>query len=35
MQNEVRFNVDGLAKGIYLLNVKTENTLLNYKIIRK
>lgn len=35
MENEVRFNVDGLAKGIYLLNVKTENTLLNYKIIRK
>jgi photosystem II stability/assembly factor-like uncharacterized protein len=35
INNEVRFNVDALAKGIYLLNVKTENTLLNYKIIRK
>ncbi|WP_040443826.1 T9SS type A sorting domain-containing protein [Eudoraea adriatica] len=35
IDNEVSFNVDALAKGIYLLNVKTENTLLNYKIIRK
>ncbi|WP_299157833.1 thrombospondin type 3 repeat-containing protein [uncultured Eudoraea sp.] len=35
IDNEVKFNVDVLAKGIYLLNVKTEHTLLNYKIIRK
>jgi hypothetical protein len=35
IDNEVKFNVDVLAKGIYLLNVKTDNTLLNYKIIRK
>lgn len=35
IDNEVKFNVDVLTKGIYLLNVKTENTLLNYKIIRK
>jgi len=35
LDNEVRFNVDGLSKGIYLLNVKTNTSLTNYKIIRK
>ena len=34
-ENEVKFNVDGLSKGIYLLNVKTKRSLLNYKIIRR
>ncbi len=34
-ENEVKFNVDGLSKGIYLLNVKTKKSLLNYKIIRR
>ncbi len=33
--NQVRFNVDGLSKGIYLLNIKTKNSLLNFKIVRK
>jgi len=35
VNNEVRFNVDALSKGIYLLNVKTPASLTNYKIIRK
>ena len=33
--NEVSLNVDALAKGVYLLNIKTKSSLLNYKIIRK
>ncbi|NNC60910.1 MAG: T9SS type A sorting domain-containing protein, partial [Eudoraea sp.] len=33
--NEIRFNVDALSKGIYLLNIKTSSGLMNYKIIRK
>ncbi len=33
--NEIRFNVDALPRGIYLLNVRTSTSLLNYKIIRK
>lgn len=33
--SEVSLNVDGLAKGIYLLNIKTKSTLLNFKIVRK
>ena len=33
--NVVKFNVDSLSKGIYLLNVKTKKSLLNYKIIRR
>ncbi len=33
--NEIRFNVDALSRGIYLLNVRTSTGLLNYKIIRK
>ncbi|WP_394974944.1 thrombospondin type 3 repeat-containing protein [uncultured Croceitalea sp.] len=35
VNGKVEFNVDALRTGIYLLNVKTENTLSNYKIIRK
>ncbi len=31
----IKFNVDALAKGIYVLNIKTDETLLTYKIIRK
>jgi len=31
----VRMNVSGLAQGVYLLNIKTDNSLLNYKIVRK
>jgi photosystem II stability/assembly factor-like uncharacterized protein len=34
-ENVVKFNVDSLSKGIYLLNVKTKKSLLNYKIIRR
>ncbi len=34
-ENEVKFNVDGLSKGIYMLNIKTNKSLLNYKIIRR
>ncbi|MGB5699809.1 T9SS type A sorting domain-containing protein, partial [Muriicola sp.] len=33
--NEIRFNVDALARGVYLLNIRTSSSLLNYKIIRK
>ncbi len=33
--NSVRFNVDRLAKGIYIVNVKADAQLLTYKIIRK
>ena len=32
---KILFNVDSLSRGIYILNVKTENTLSSYKIIRK
>ncbi|PCJ98672.1 MAG: hypothetical protein COA50_00030 [Flavobacteriaceae bacterium] len=35
INNSVKFNVDGLPQGVYLLNVKTGSTLTNYKIIRK
>ncbi len=35
INNEVQFNVDVLSKGIYLLNVRTNTSLTNYKIIRK
>ncbi len=31
----VQFNVDVLSKGIYILNVKTDKTLLTQKIVRK
>ena len=33
--NSVKFNVDNLSKGIYILNIKADDTLLTYKIIRK
>ncbi len=33
--NSIKFNVDSLSKGIYILNIKTDNSLLTYKIIRK
>ncbi|MBT8183396.1 MAG: T9SS type A sorting domain-containing protein, partial [Eudoraea sp.] len=33
--NEVSLNVDALAKGVYLLNIKTKSSLMNFKIIRK
>ncbi|APU09362.1 hypothetical protein A5M85_03420 [Cellulophaga lytica] len=31
----LQFNVDSLARGIYVLNIKTQHTILTYKIIRK
>ncbi len=31
----VQFNIDVLSKGIYILNVKTDKTLLTQKIVRK
>ncbi len=31
----VRMNVQNLPQGIYLLNIKTDNSLMNYKILRK
>ncbi|SMC46904.1 thrombospondin type 3 repeat-containing protein [Cellulophaga tyrosinoxydans] len=33
--NKILFNVDNLSQGIYLLNVKSGETLSSYKIIRK
>ncbi|MEB8345731.1 thrombospondin type 3 repeat-containing protein [Flavobacteriaceae bacterium KMM 6898] len=33
--SSIQFNVDGLAKGIYLLNITLNNKLTSYKIIRK
>jgi hypothetical protein len=35
VNNEIQFNVDALSKGIYLLNINTESSLMTYKIIRK
>ncbi|WP_405413067.1 thrombospondin type 3 repeat-containing protein [Maribacter sp. Asnod1-A12] len=35
INNEIKLGVDGLATGVYLLNIKSGNTLSNYKIIRK
>ncbi len=35
LDNEFKINVDGLPKGIYILNVRTEKSLLNYKIIKQ
>lgn len=29
------YNMDGFPTGVYILNLKTENSLLNYKIIKK
>ncbi|MEM6540311.1 MAG: thrombospondin type 3 repeat-containing protein, partial [Bacteroidota bacterium] len=31
----VALNVSGLAQGVYILNIKTPNSLLNYKILKK
>ena len=33
--NSVKFNVDRLSTGIYILNIRADDTLLTYKIIRK
>lgn len=33
--NSIRFNVDRLPQGIYIVNVKADAKLLTYKIIRK
>ncbi len=35
VNNEFQFNVDALSKGIYLLNINTQSSLMTYKIIRK
>ncbi len=34
-QGSIQFNVDGLAQGVYLLNITMNNNLTTYKIIRK
>ena len=31
----IRMPMNGLAKGIYLMNIKTEKSLLNYKILKR
>jgi hypothetical protein len=31
----VRLNVENLPQGVYLLNIKTNNSLMNYKILKK
>ena len=31
----VELNISDLAQGVYILNVKTQNSLLNYKILKK
>lgn len=33
--SKIKFNVDTISKGIYILNVRTDDTLVTYKIIRK
>ncbi|MCE2613052.1 thrombospondin type 3 repeat-containing protein [Flavobacteriaceae bacterium D16] len=35
LNREVSLNVDRLARGVYLLNIRTERSLVNYKILRK
>lgn len=35
LNREISLNVDRLARGIYLLNIKTERSLVNYKILRR
>jgi len=35
INGKVQFSADALNNGVYLLNVRTANTLLNYKIIRR
>ncbi|XLS29513.1 thrombospondin type 3 repeat-containing protein [Flavobacteriaceae bacterium M23B6Z8] len=32
---QIQINVGGLAQGAYLLNIKTDGSLLNYKIIKR
>ena len=32
---QIKFNIDAISKGIYILNIKTDDTLVTYKIIRK
>ena len=29
----INMNISGLPQGIYILNIKTDNSLLNYKIL--
>ncbi len=33
--NRVKFNIDALSKGIYILNLRADDVLLTYKIVRK
>jgi photosystem II stability/assembly factor-like uncharacterized protein len=35
IDNEISFSVDGFSRGIYLLNIRTQKSLMTYKIIRK
>lgn len=35
INKEVQLNIESLAKGIYLLNIKTDTSLYSYKIIRR
>lgn len=35
VDGKVSFDVDGLSRGVYLLNVRTDKELLNYKIVRR
>ncbi|MCX2717969.1 thrombospondin type 3 repeat-containing protein [Lentiprolixibacter aurantiacus] len=35
LNREVSLNLGGLAKGVYLLNIRTARSLVNYKILRK
>ena len=35
INREIRLNMGGLARGIYLLNIRTKRSLVNYKILRK
>lgn len=35
INREISLNVDRLARGIYLLNIRTERSLVNYKILRR
>jgi hypothetical protein len=35
VDGDLKINVDSLPKGMYILNVKTDESLLNYKIIKQ
>jgi hypothetical protein len=35
VDGDLKMNVDSLPKGMYILNVKTDESLLNYKIIKQ